>query len=285
MNSDRFFTALQHMLPQHGLSRLIGRLANCPWSICKMPMMHGFARHYQVNMAEAARPRLNDYACFNDFFTRALKADARPIAAAPDLGVCPADGVISQFGRVEQGRVFQAKGITYDVHELLANDSLAKHFQDGQFATVYLSPKDYHRVHMPLDGTLTDMLYVPGRLFSVNQATAAHVPRLFTRNERVVAVFDTPYGKMALVLVGAMIVAGIETVWAGQVAPRSRHMQHICYSTADAVRLHKGDEMGRFKLGSTVVVLLANASLQWQNHMAAGMRIRMGEPLATFAST
>ncbi|ETX03052.1 MAG: phosphatidylserine decarboxylase [Candidatus Entotheonella gemina] len=284
MNRDRLFIALQYMLPQHGLSRLVGRLANCPWPMCKTPLIRWFARHYQVNMEEAARPELEDYASFNDFFTRTLKPGARPIAATPDHLVCPADGVISQFGRIETGRIFQAKGSMYHVHELLANDVLAKSFEHGQYMTVYLSPKDYHRVHMPLDGTLTDMLYVPGRLFSVNQITAKHVPRLFARNERVVAVFDTRYGKMALVLVGAMIVASIETVWAGQVAPQSGRMQHICYSNSDMPRLHKGDEMGRFQLGSTVVMLLANPELQWQNNLANGMRVRMGQALATFSS-
>jgi phosphatidylserine decarboxylase len=285
LNPDRLFIALQYLLPQHGLSRLVGKLASCPWSVCKTPLIRWFARHYQVNMAEAAHARLEDYACFNDFFTRALRAGVRPVAAAPNDLACPADGVISQFGRVQEGRILQAKGSTYDVCELLANDALAKSFRHGHFATVYLAPKDYHRVHMPLDGTLSDMLYVPGRLFSVNLVTAEHVPRLFAHNERVVAVFHTPYGKMALVLIGAMIVAGIETVWAGQVAPRSGHIQHTCYSHADAVVLRKGDEMGRFKMGSTVVMLVANPELRWQHHIASGMSVRMGQALATLSST
>lgn len=282
MNQDSLFVALQHVLPQHGLSRLIGHVANCRWPVCKTPLIRWFAHHYRVNMAEAATPELEGYACFNDFFTRALRADARPIAAEPNHLVCPADGAISQFGRVAQGRIIQAKGLTYSVPELLNNDALAKHFEHGQFATVYLSPRDYHRVHMPLDGTLTDMLYVPGRLFSVNQTTAEHVPRLFARNERVVTVFDTPHGKMAMILVGAMIVAGIETVWAGHVAPNSRRVQHTCYPNPDLVALHKGDEMGRFKLGSTVVMLLANPELQWQDHVAANASLRMGQTMAVF---
>jgi len=247
-----------------------------------MPLMRGFVRHYQVDMEEAVHARLEDYACFNDFFTRALRAGVRPIAAAPNHLVCPADGVISQFGQIDEGRIFQAKDFRYTVYELLADDTLAKSFQHGHFATVYLAPRDYHRVHMPLDGTLSDMLYVPGQLFSVNSLTAKHVPRLFARNERVVTVFHTPYGKMALVLIGAMIVAGIETVWAGQVAPRSGHLQHTCYSPADAAVLRKGDEMGRFKMGSTVVVLVANPELQWQHHIANGMSVRMGQALGTF---
>ena len=284
MDRDQLFIALQYLLPQHGLSRLIGKLASCPWSMCKMPLIRWFARHYQVNMEEAARPRLEDYASFNDFFTRALSSGARPMAAAADHLACPADGVISQFGQLEEGRILQAKGLTYDVRELLADDALAQSFQHGQFATVYLSPKDYHRVHMPLDGTLTDMLHVPGQLFSVNQITAEHVPRLFARNERVVAAFDTPYGKMALVLVGAMIVASIETVWAGQVASHSRRIQHICYPDSDAIVLHKGDEMGRFKLGSTVIMLSANPDLKWQQNIANGASVRMGQTLAILAS-
>ncbi len=282
LNQDSLFVALQHMLPQHGLSRLLGYVANCQWPVCKTPLIRLFARYYQVDMAEAASPSLEDYACFNDFFTRALRADARPIAAAPDHLVCPVDGAISQFGRITEGRIIQAKGLTYSVQELLTDDGLAKHFEHGQFATVYLSPKDYHRIHMPLAGTLTDMIYVPGRLFSVNQATAQHVPRLFARNERVVTVFDTPHGKMALVLVGAMIVAGIETVWAGHVAPNSRRVQHTNYSKSDTVGLHKGDEMGRFKLGSTVVVLCANPALQWQDHVAANAVVQMGQSMAKF---
>jgi len=285
LDRDRLFIALQYLLPQHCLSRLVGKLACCPWSMCRTPLIRWFARHYQVNMDEAARPRLEDYASFNDFFTRALSAGARPMAAAPDHLACPADGVISQFGEVEEGRIFQAKGLTYDVRELLANDVLAKSFRHGQFATVYLSPKDYHRVHMPLDGTLTEMLYVPGRLFSVNAITAEHVPRLFARNERVVAGFDTPYGKMALVLVGAMIVASIEMAWAGQVAPGSGQIQHTRYPTSEAVALCKGEEMGRFKLGSTVVMLSANPELQWQHHMANGARVQMGQTLATFSAS
>ncbi len=285
LDRDRLFVALQYLLPQHVLSRLVGSLASCSWSLCKMPLIRWFAHHYQVNMDEAARPNLQDYTSFNDFFTRALRPGTRPIAAAPNLLVCPADGVISQFGQIEEGRIFQAKGLTYNVRELLANDELSMSFRHGQFATVYLSPKDYHRVHMPLDGTLTDMLYVPGRLFSVNQVTAAHVPRLFARNERVITVLETPHGKMALVLVGAMIVAGIETVWAGRVTPCSGRVQHTCYPRSEAVALRQGDEMGRFKLGSTVIVLLANPKLQWQKNMANGAIVRMGQTLAVWAST
>ncbi len=281
LDRDRLFIALQYMLPQHGISRIVGKFASCRWPMFKTPLIRWFARHYQVDMQEALNPKLKDYDSFNAFFTRALRPGARPIAAALDHVACPADGVVSQFGAIEKGRMLQAKGLTYDVCELLANPALGQLFQHGQFATVYLSPKDYHRVHMPLDGRLTDMLYVPGWLFSVNQVTAAHVPRLFARNERVVAVFDTPYGKMALVLVGAMIVASVETVWAGQVAPRSGRLQHTGYADSEMIGLHKGDEMGRFRLGSTVVMLLANSALQWQDHMAAGADIRMGQTLAT----
>jgi len=280
LDQDRLFVTLQYLLPQHALSRLVGHLANCPWALCKTPLIHWFAHHYQVDMTEAARPHLQDYSSFNDFFTRALQADARPIAAAPDHLACPADGMISQFGRIEEGRILQAKGSAYDIGELLANEALAPLFRHGHYATVYLSPKDYHRVHMPLDGTLTNMLYVPGRLFSVNLITAERVPGLFARNERVVTVFDTPYGKMAVVLVGAMIVAGIETVWAGPVAPQSGRVQHTCYPSAKTVILRKGEEMGRFKLGSTVVMLLANPDWRWRENMATNASVRMGQPLA-----
>lgn len=285
MDRDRLFIALQYMLPQHGLSRLIGKLANCPWSMVKMPLIRCFVRYYRVNMQEAMHPKLEDYTSFNEFFTRALSPEARPIAAAPDHVMCPADGVVSQFGQLEKGRILQAKGLTYDVCELVANNDLGQLFRGGQFTTVYLSPKDYHRVHMPLDGKLTDMLFVPGRLFSVNQQTAEHVPRLFARNERVVTVFDIPYGKMALILVGAMIVASIETVWAGQIAPSSGQIQHTCYSGADAVVLRKGDEMGRFRLGSTVVMLLSNPKFKWQHCMVNGASVRMGQTLAVCECT
>ena len=211
---ERLFIISQYLLPQHLLSRLAGGLANCTWNWVKNPFITWFVKRYQVDMSEAAEENPTAYACFNDFFTRALKDGARPLADGDEV-LCPADGAISQLGRIEHGRIFQAKGQSFSVLELLGgNPEHAALFQGGEFATVYLSPRDYHRVHMPLGGTLTDMIYVPGKLFSVNQSTAENVPELFARNERVVCLFDTPVGPMAVVLVGAMIVASVETVWA-----------------------------------------------------------------------
>lgn len=276
---DTLFIALQHLLPHHLLSRLAGCIAECRWAWLKNPFTRWFAKRYQVDMSEAVEEDPTAYACFNDFFTRALKDGARPLAEGNGV-VCPADGAISQIGRIEHGRVFQAKGQSFSVLELLGgNPEHAAPFQGGEFATVYLSPRDYHRVHMPLGGTLTDMIYVPGKLFSVNQTTAEHVPELFARNERVVCLFDTPAGPMAVVLVGAMIVASVETVWAGLVAPPRRQLKAQRYGEA-APQLQRGEEMGRFKLGSTAIVLFAPGAVQWNPQLLAGSAVRMGQAMA-----
>ncbi|MEC8429432.1 MAG: archaetidylserine decarboxylase, partial [Pseudomonadota bacterium] len=217
---------------------------------------------------------------FNDFFTRALKPGARPICNEDKAIVFPADGAISQLGDIRHGRVFQAKGQDYSLLELVGGDpELAKPFEDGSFATVYLSPKDYHRVHMPFEGTLTHMIHVPGDLFSVNDVTAANVPRLFARNERVVCLFDTEAGPMAVILVGAMIVASIETVWAGQVAPVKREIKTTRYNQSENIHLKKGDELGRFKLGSTAIVLFGPEASSWQDSLDAGSATRMGDKM------
>ncbi len=276
---DKFFIALQYVVPQHILSRLVGMLAEneTPW--LKNFLIENFIRQFRVNMNEAAQPDYKLYHNFNSFFTRELAEGVRPVSAN---GVaCPADGQISQSGSIEYGRIFQAKGQSYTALELLGGDvELAQKFDDGLFATIYLSPRDYHRVHMPAAGKLLRSVYVPGDLFSVNTATAENVPRLFSRNERLVAIFDTQYGEMAVVLVGAMIVAGIETVWSGQVAPRQRKIEVQDFvSLPGQVQLDKGAEMGRFKLGSTAIVLFRkDCGLQWQ--AAAGDVVRMGQLLA-----
>lgn len=276
---ERLFIILQYLLPQHLLSRAAGALAECRWNWVKNPFITWFVKRYQVNMSEAAITDPTAFACFNDFFTRALKDGARPLDTDADSILCPADGGISQLGAIEHGRIFQAKGQSFSLLELLGgNPEHAAPFQGGQFATVYLSPKDYHRVHMPLAGTLTDMIYVPGKLFSVNQTTAENVPELFARNERVVCLFDTDAGPMAVVLVGAMIVASVETVWAGLVAPARRQLQAQRYGQA-APRLDRGDEMGRFKLGSTAIVLFGPQQVAWAENLAAGSAVRMGEKL------
>src|SRR5690554_1991215 len=276
---DRLFITSQYLLPQQLLSRLAGGLANCTWSWVKNPFINWFVRRYQVDMSQALESDPTAYSCFNDFFTRALLPDARPLDEGEHSILCPADGAISQLGSIEHGRVFQAKKQSFSVLELLGgNPQHAELFQGGQFATVYLSPSDYHRVHMPLGGTLRDMIYVPGKLFSVNQTTAENVPELFARNERVVCLFDTDAGPMAVVLVGAMIVASVETVWAGLVAPPQRQLRSESYGHR-APELERGAEMGRFKLGSTAIVLFAPGRARWDEHLAAGSLVRMGQKM------
>jgi phosphatidylserine decarboxylase len=279
---DRLFILSQYLLPHHLLSRLIGCAAECKVAWFKNRLIGWFAKQYQVNMSEAQVEDLNAFAHFNDFFTRALKEGARPLDGTPNAVLCPADGAVSQLGKIEQGRVFQAKGHSYSVIELLGGDSQrAAAFMGGDFATIYLSPKDYHRVHMPLAGTLREMVYVPGRLFSVNQTTAENVPELFARNERVVCLFDTERGPMAVVLVGAMIVASIETVWAGLVTPPKRTLKTFNYDEAARapITLDKGAEMGRFKLGSTAIVLFGPDQVQWADTLTTNSPVQMGQRL------
>lgn len=280
---DKFFIFLQHIVPQHLLSRCVGwlaRLEHPAW--LKNRVIRIFIRHFGVNMAEAADPDSANYPCFNAFFTRALREGARPLAQADIL--CPADGAISQLGDIEQGRIFQAKGQSFSAWELLGGDTeRAPLYDGGRFATIYLSPRDYHRVHMPLAGRLTATRYIPGDLFSVNQVTAQNVPRLFARNERLVCHFDTEAGPMAMVLVGAMIVAGIETVWAGQVAPPPGNPVEVDYlKLPEAVSLEKGAEMGRFMLGSTVILLFPRDRVCWDESYGAGVFTRLGEKLGSF---
>ena len=278
---DSLFILLQHLLPQHLLSRLVGRLAECrtPW--VKNLFINWFRQRYQVDMSQALQPDPEAYEHFNAFFTRALKPDARPLDNTPGAILSPADGAISQLGPIEQGRIFQAKGRSYSLNTLLGGDAArAQPFINGQFATIYLSPRDYHRVHMPIAGTLRESIYIPGDLYSVNQVTAAGVDNLFARNERLVAIFDTELGPMAMVLVGAMIVAGIETVWNGQVAPLPR--QPLVLDAAPGrtpVQLAAGEEMGRFKLGSTVILLFGPEVMGWAEQLAAGDAVVMGRSI------
>ncbi len=277
----RLFIRLQYMIPQDVVSRLVGFLAESRLPLIKDPLIKVFAKQFKVNMQEAEREQLADYISFNDFFTRALKADARQIDYHHDHLACPVDGAISQIGDIKDGKVFQAKGQDFDVTTLLGgNSELAAPFTDGQFTTIYLSPKDYHRIHMPCDGKLTSMVHVPGQLFSVNQATAEGVPGLFARNERVVAMFDTEFGPMAMVLVGAMIVASIETPWAGLVCPTGRQVTQWQYTEQQDIALRKGEEMGRFKLGSTVIMCLPKSTCQWNPELQPGVTTRMGQMLA-----
>ena len=277
------FVILQKLVPQHLLSRVVGRVAES--GSLKKPFIRWFVTRYSVDMSDAQEQDPLAYENFNAFFTRALKAGARPLAegindALPVL--CPADGAISQLGEITEHGLLQAKGRYYTVADLLASDHDAADFDGGSFATVYLSPKDYHRVHMPVAGKLTKMSYVPGDLYSVNQQTAESVPNLFARNERLVCLFDTELGPMAIVLVGAMIVAGIETVWAGRVCPgRDRHEVQITQydATVPAVELAAGAEIGRFYLGSTAIVLFGHAAVELNGKLAAESPVRMGQLL------
>ncbi|GGX45972.1 archaetidylserine decarboxylase [Saccharospirillum salsuginis] len=276
---DTLFVATQYLTPHHALSRLTGWFAESEFGPIRDTFIRRFARHFEVDMTEAERPELSQYRNFNDFFTRALKPGARPLPEDSKALACPVDGTVSQAGRVESGRIFQAKGRSFTATELLGGDSeQARRYQDGHFATLYLSPKDYHRIHMPCDGTLVRTTFVPGRLFSVNAVTTDRVPRLFARNERLVCEFDTERGRMVLVLVGAMIVASIETTWAGVVAPYQRDIIQHRFDEP-ALRLERGEEMGRFRLGSTVVMLFEKEAVQWADGIAAGARVRLGQSM------
>jgi len=282
--SDRLAVLPQYLLPQRALTRFAGLVARWRGGATTHAIIRRFVARYGVNMAEAAEPRIEAYASFNDFFTRALKPGARPLATAGLL--CPVDGAISQFGGIAGDQVFQAKGHSYSTTALVGGDAaLAALFNDGAFATLYLSPRDYHRIHMPCAGTLRRMVHVPGDLFSVNPTTARGVPGLFARNERVVCVFDDAQGRpFVLVLVGATIVGSMATVWHGLVnPPRPGRLRDWRYDGADAPTLAQGAEMGRFLLGSTVVMLFPRAAgqpLAFNPAWAPGGAIRMGEVMA-----
>ncbi|MEH6358267.1 MAG: archaetidylserine decarboxylase [Pseudomonadales bacterium] len=266
----------QYLLPHHLLSRLAGCVAECRWPWFKNPLIEWFVKSYQVNMSEAEITDPTAFAHFNDFFTRALKADARIFVDAPGSIACPVDGAISQIGDIDAGRIFQAKGHEFSTYDLLGGSlALEKEFDGGKFTTVYLSPKDYHRIHMPVSGILRKMIYVPGRLFSVSPLTTSKVPSLFSRNERMVAIFDTEFGPMAMVLVGAMIVASIETVWAGLVTPPKRRLQKFSYG--EEIHLKKGEELGRFKLGSTIVMLFGKDVMDWEQALTPDQSVQMGQ--------
>lgn len=280
------FVAIQYIVPHHLISRTVGTIAASKITWIKNPLITWFIKKYQVNMEEAKVNDVESFSCFNDFFTRELLEDARELNTEKNSLMCPVDGAISQLGAIEEGRIFQAKGQSFTATELLGgHEPLAEPFKNGQFTTIYLSPKDYHRIHMPCDGELTDMIFVPGRLFSVNPATAERVPRLFARNERLVCLFNTEHGRMAMVLVGAMIVASIETVWAGEVAPMKRKVVHSAYtnSNKENITLKIAEEMGRFKLGSTVVLLTENKDLVWSEALSASLSVRLGQTLGVFS--
>ena len=278
--SDTLAVLPQYLIPKQALTALAGKFASMKAGNTTTAVIRWFVKRYNVNMAEAANSDISSYATFNDFFTRPLKDGARPLAQA-DL-VCPVDGAISQFGPIKKDQIFQAKGHSYSTTALVGGDAaLAAEFEDGHFATLYLSPKDYHRIHMPCAGVLRRMIYVPGDLFSVNPTTARGVPGLFARNERVVCVFDSPQGPFVQVLVGATIVGSMATVWHGLVnPPRPGQLWERLYKDG-GVKLAQGAEMGRFLLGSTVVLLFPRGPLAFNPQWAPAGAIRMGEKMGT----
>ncbi len=271
----RVFILLQYCIPQHLLSRLIGYLAQSETIWFKNWLINSFINTYNVDMSLAEKPLSTDYIHFNDFFTRPLKENARPICEGTTIA-CPADGAISEMGNIDSNTIMQAKGKRYTTAALLGSATAAKAYEDGQFMTVYLSPKDYHRVHIPMAGTLRCTRYIPGQLFSVNQTTADNVDNVFARNERLVCEFDTEHGPMTVVLVGAMIVAGISTVWDKDLKPAPYTVLETLFEE-NAPHFEKGDEIGRFYLGSTAIVLLPKGMANWSDDLNAQSKVDMGQ--------
>ena len=276
---DRLFVLMQYVLPQHGLSRLIHRLTRIRTRWFKDAFINVFLRLYDVNTDESVGRVPQDFASFNEFFTRALKDGARDLPAAPDAVASPVDGTLSQSGPITQATLLQAKGHRYGVADLLGDPAAPDRFDGGEFATIYLAPYNYHRIHMPIAGRLTRMRYLPGRLFSVNGATVAAVPRLFARNERVVCEFDSDAGPFALVMVGALNVGSIETVWAGEIAPAPVREPHYQDYEPGAVELARGAELGRFNMGSTVILVGAPGRLRFDAGLVPGKTLRLGEAI------
>ncbi len=278
---NRLFALLQYVLPHHLLSRTVYYLMRVKTRPVKNITIRGFARLFGIDWDEAESRDPDHYETFNHFFTRELKTGIRPLPADPKMLVSPVDGRVSQAGRIEAGRIFQAKAHWYETRTLLGGDEvLADRFDGGAFCTIYLAPYDYHRIHMPCDGTLGQMIYVPGRLFSVNEGTVDLIPNVFARNERVVNVFQTDYGLMGLVLVGALNVGSMATVWAGDVTPTAKRVPqrwHYDKSNTETVCLNRGDEMGRFNMGSTVIVLFENNNVCWTDVVTPAAAVRMGQ--------
>ena len=284
MSLDKFKIAMQYAMPKHFISRMVGKLAAAKAGGLTTALIKLFIKQYKIDMSEAKYPDPAHYKTFNEFFTRPLKEGIRPLAEENDIIAHPVDGAISQLGDVVDGQIIQAKGHDYSLQALLGGkEEDTAPFLGGKFATIYLAPKDYHRIHMPIDGTLSKMIYVPGDLFSVNPLTAQNVPNLFARNERVVAIFETEIGPLAMVLVGATIVASIETIWAGTVTPPAgKDVFSWNYPTTgdNAITLKKGEEMGRFKLGSTVILAWGANQAEFLSDQHPETVTRMGTPFA-----
>lgn len=282
--ADRLFVGMQYLLPQHLLSAGMHALARVRVRPVKNLAIRTFLQHYPVDMNEAERPDPESYESFNDFFTRALRPGARTVDAAADAVVSPVDGTVSQAGRIERDMLLQAKGIHYPVTDLLGGDAeLAARFEGGDFATIYLAPYNYHRIHMPLAGTLTHARFVPGDLFSVNAVTASAVPGLFARNERIACVFDTVAGPVAVVLVGALFVGSMSLVWSGEVKPPPGRRLVDLAASGPLVALEKAAELGRFNMGSTVILLFPRGAVGLETGLTPGSTLRMGERIATLA--
>ena len=277
-------TRLQPILPHHLISKLVALLCYCRWKWFKNWSIRRFIRIYGVNLAEAENSKIEDYIHLNAFFTRKIRQDIRPLSLGEKNIICPVDGSLSQFGSIQQKSLIQAKGFNYDLAALLAHNAhLVDSFSRGTFMTLYLAPHDYHRIHMPITGQLQSMTYVPGRLFSVNNDSTQTIPNLFTRNERVINIFNTAAGPMAVILIGAMIVGSMETVWAGRIsAKQARKMYSIDYPQQGelAVQLTQGAELGHFNFGSTVILLFGPHALKWHDKCVLNATMRMGELIA-----
>jgi len=281
---QRAFVGVQYVLPQHLLSRVVHFAARSTLGPWKNLLIGRFLKGFAVDLAEAEQSDPRAYASFNEFFTRALHPDARPIDTAPRAIVSPVDGTVSAAGRIEDQRLFQAKGHGYSLDALFAGDTaLVEAFRGGDFATIYLAPYNYHRIHMPISGALTATIHVPGKLFSVNATMAAHVPELFARNERVICTFETGCGRLAVVLVGALFVGSMATVWAGDITPSTRQRPTVLPAPPAPVDLVRGAEMGRFNMGSTVILLMERGRVRWLESLREGAAVRMGERIGECA--
>ncbi|MDN2664299.1 archaetidylserine decarboxylase [Psychromonas sp. 14N.309.X.WAT.B.A12] len=280
--NDQMKIVFQYILPKHLFTFIAGKLAEAKMGAFTTFLIKKFIKQFNIDMSEAKHSEAEDFDTFNDFFTRELKSGLRPIVEGDENLAIPVDGCISQQGEIKQGRIFQAKGHDFSLRELLGGrDDVAAPFDDGLFSTIYLAPKDYHRIHMPITGKLEKLIFIPGDLFSVNPLTAQNVPNLFARNERAVAIFSTAIGPMAMVLVGATIVGSIETVWEGTLkAPKNKELQYWDYQDQEIV-IEKGQEMGRFKLGSTIVALFPKDSIEFDEQLEPSSVTRLGKLFAT----
>ncbi len=278
---ERILTGLQYLLPQHPLSRVVYLLMRCETTWVKNLLIRLISRLAGINRDEALSPDKNDYASFNAWFTRQLKHGVRLFDPDPAAFLSPCDGTISETGDLRGKRILQAKGKQYSVQDLLAGDPVSEQLLNGYYATIYLSPRDYHRIHMPLSGRLKRMIHVPGRLFSVAPYTVRHVPRLFARNERVISIFETDTGPLVMVMVGAMLVSSTQTTWAGEITPNKNKEVSVIDYPEHNVTLSKGDEMGRFNMGSTVIVLMPADLVHGEADLLPGCAVKVGQRLAT----